>query len=97
MLDPSRDAKKNDRLQKVRDELDAKEQRELTLHPKTNKRVFTKGRHSTTGDANIDLYLKAQRAIEKQDKATAERLAFLPDGRLLAMFATGEMTIWKKM
>jgi outer membrane protein assembly factor BamB len=33
----------------------------------------------------------------KQDKATAERLAFLPDGRLLAMFATGEMTIWKKM
>ena len=29
--------------------------------------------------------------------ATVERLAFLPDGRLLAMFATGEMTIWKKM
>lgn len=30
-------------------------------------------------------------------KATAERLTLLPDGRLLALFATGEMTIWKKM
>ena len=31
----------------------------------------------------------------EEDKATAERLVLLEDGRLLAMFATGEMTIWK--
>ncbi len=64
------------------------------------KSVFV-GLRSPLGEI-IELDLETGKVVwrsppHKQDKATAERLAFLPDGRLLAMFATGEMTIWKKM
>jgi hypothetical protein len=58
LLDPSRDQKKNERLQKVRNDIAEKEGKELTYHPQTNRRgLFGKTRASTTGDVNIDLYL----------------------------------------
>lgn len=54
--------------------------------PKTNNRRVA-ARPNTTGDANIDLYLRAGRAVEKRDKNTsdyeyeknAEECRFYPD------------------
>jgi len=74
LLHPANVEGDQDKLDRVRQELHEKEFKELTLHPKTNKRKnerMVRQPHYTTGDHNQDLYTKSK-VHEKRNKTSEE-------------------------
>lgn len=63
------------RMDMVRKEMQDKEDKELTLHPRTLQRrnieIFQGERQSVTGDRNQDLYLQSK-VSERKDKTSNE-------------------------
>lgn len=74
LLHPANVEGKVDRLERVRREMEEKEYKELTLHPKTNKHTnyrMVRQPHNSSGDHNVDLYYKSK-VHEKRDKTSEE-------------------------